>query len=972
MFEPHDGPRVFGVAPGADFPAELARGLRERVAGLPPEALARCEVLVNTARMQERLRAALMAQGPGFLPRLRLIGQVAGGETDAPLRTRLELAQLIRQLLQAEPDLGPTSAAFSLAESLFRLLDEMQGEAVTLDILDQLDVSQHSLHWDRSLRFIRLIARFLGPASGGQAQLRAAVERLTAQWAETPPTHPLIIAGSTGSRGPTALLMQAVARLPQGALVLPGFDFALPGPVWRSLDDPLQSEDHPQFRYAHLMEGVGAEPRVVQPWTQASAPDPARNALVSLALRPAPVTDQWLRDGPGLGDLSGPTAALSLIEAATPRQEALAIALCLRDAAVQGQKAALITPDRTLARRVTAALDRWHLRPDDSAGRPLSLSAPGRFLRQSVELLTRPVTAEALIALLKHPIAHSATERGPHLLHLRDLELYLRRKAIPFPDRTALAGFAARDEARKAWAEWLTGALDALPGEGERPLADWVAAHAALIAHLAAGAGGKGTGELWKEAAGEAALALFDDLTEHAVFGGEMLGSDYSALLETLFVGREVREVLESHPQVMIWGTLEARAQGADLVIMGGLTEGTWPSAPSPDPWFNRRMRLDAGLLLPERAIGLSAHDFQQAVCAPRVVLSRARRNAEAETVPSRWLNRLTNLIGGLKAQGGDVALAAMRDRGAQWLTLADALEADLRAVPAASAARSPRPAPAPPAQARLNELPVTRIEKLIRDPYHIYAERILRLGKLNPLAPQADARLRGTVLHKVPDDYVKAHPPGTPADLDAFFAIAETVLAEHCPWVATRLHWRARLERTARDFVEWNASLGGEPVLREERGAIILANPPFKLTGQPDRIDRLPDGSLQIYDYKTGSLPSKKQIEFFNIQLVLLAMMAGDDAFGLGPAEVTLAEFVGLGSAFKRQESPSDPGTVAEHRAKLLDLITTYRDPEQGFTALRAVEMETHYGDYDALSRRGEWEVTDKPVTIRVGQSDG
>ena len=266
----------------------------------------------------------------------------------------------------------------------------------------------------------------------------------------------------------------------------------------------------------------------------------------------------------------------------------------------------------------------------------------------------------------------------------------------------------------------------------------------------------------------------------------------------------------------------------------------------------------------------------------------------------------------------------------------------------------------------------MTRIEKLIRDPYHIYAERILRLAKLNPLAPQADARLRGTVLHKVPDDYVHKYPPGTPADLEAFFAIAETVLAENCPWIATRLHWRARLERTARDFVDWNAALTGEPVLREKKGAITLGNPPFTLTGQPDRIDRLPDGSLHIYDYKTGSLPSKKQIEFFNIQLVLLAMMAGEDAFGLGPAEVSLAEFIGLGSAFKRQESPSDPATLAGHRAKLLALIDTYRDPGQGFTALRAVEMETHYGDYDALSRRGEWDVTDTPVTIPVGQTDG
>lgn len=971
IFDPVPGPRLFGVPPGADFPLELARGLRARFAGQPPEAIARCEVLVNTARMQTRLRAALLAQGQGFLPRLRLVAEIADPGAEAPLRTRLELAQLIRQLLLAEPDLGPPLAAFSMAESLFRLLDEMQGEGVGLEILDRLDVAQHSLHWDRSLRFIRLIAGFLGPATGGQARLRAAAERLAADWAAAPPSHPVIIAGSTGSRGPTALLMRAAARLPQGALVLPGFDFDQPEPVWRELGDPLHSEDHPQFRYAHLLATLDAPPGAVGRWTGAEGPQAARNRLVSLALRPAPVTDQWLRDGPGLGDLPALTEGLSLIEAPTPRAEALAIALALREAAALGQKAALITPDRALARRVTAMLDRWHLRPDDSAGRPLGLSAPGRFLRQSAELLAGGVTAEALIALLKHPITHSATGRGEHLRHLRDLELHLRRRAIPFPDTAALKDFADRAPGRKDWADWLGAALDALPEPGERALADWVAAHERLFAALASGPGAD-TGELWKAEAGIAAKALFDELIAEAGQGGAMQGRDYFALLETLFAGQEVRETLESDPRVMIWGTLEARAQGADLVILGGLTEGTWPAAPSPDPWFNRRMRLDAGLLLPERQIGLSAHDFQQAVCAPRVILSRARRDAEAETVPSRWLNRLTNLIGGLRAQGGDVALRGMRERGARWLRLAEALEADLSGVPAACAARNPRPAPAPPAEARLDELPVTRIETLIRDPYAIYAERILRLAALDPLAPEADARLRGTVLHRIPDAYVRAHPPGAPADLVAFFAIAETILAEECAWMATRLHWRARLDRTAAAFVAWNAGLDASPVLLERKGALVLARPPFTLTGKPDRIDRAPDGRLRLYDYKTGSLPSAKQITHYNKQLSLLAIMARDDAFGLGFAEVESAEFIGLGSKWETRAVPVTPGDIDEHHDKLLKLIASYRRPAQGFTARRAVETEARPGDFDALSRRGEWEVTDPPVTLPVGGADG
>lgn len=970
MFERAEHPRLFAVPPGADFPQILARGLRERLATHPPESMARVEVFVNTARMQTRLREALIEHGPGFLPRIRQIADLAGVPGQAPLRTRLELAQLIRGLLRSDPDLAPSTAAFALAESLFRLLDEMQGEGVDLSRLDTLDVSQHSLHWDRSLRFIRLIGGVLGPAAGTQARLRAAVLQLAADWGVAPPAHPIILAGSTGSRGPTAALMALIASLPQGAVVLPGFDFDMPSSIFDALTNPLEDEDHPQFRFARLMARLGLGCGQVRPWVVAPPPDPARNALISLALRPAPVTDQWLQDGPALNDLREATRGLDLIEAPDARTEALAIALRMRQAVVDGEKAALITPDRTLARRVTAILDRWHLRPDDSAGRPLNLSAPGRFLVQVAQTLAQSVPSEVLVALLKHPLASSDRSRGEHLRHLRDLELRLRAKAIPFPDVAALTAWAERDADRKVWVAWLIRQLDPV-SDADAELSDWIARHEARTEALAQGAWGEGPGALWAEAAGEAAQALLQGLKEQSGSGGMLNAQDYSALFETLLASEQVREPGARHPLLMIWGTLEARAQGADVLILGGLNEGTWPSSPAPDPWFSRRMRFESGLTLPERQIGLSAHDFQQAVCAHRVVLSRARLDAEAQTVPSRWLNRLGNLVVGLPDQGGEEALRDMQARGKTWLTMAQAFDADLSNVPLDILRRNPRPAPAPPARARLNELPVTRVETLVRDPYAIYAERILRLKPLDPLSPQADFRQRGTALHRIPELYVREHPPGSKGSLSRFLAIAETVLSEECAWPATRAHWLARLERAAGGFVAWNAGLRGDVLLREKRGALILGNPPFTLTGQPDRIDRDPEGQVRVYDYKTGTLPSKAQMLHFNKQLVLLAIMCAEDAFGLGPADVAEAWFIGLGSVFDEVDVPVSSEELRKHRAEFLALIEQYRRPDQGFTALRAPDLERRAGDYDALSRRGEWELTDPPATLPVGDHD-
>ncbi len=977
MFDPSAMPRVFAQEPGADFPAAIARGLRARMQGHPPEAMARVEVLVNTARMRNRLRAAMIDTGAGFLPRIRLITDLAQDAATeeplhSPLRRQLELAQLIRRLLETEPDLAPRNAAFSLAESLSRLLDEMQAEGVSTEALEALDVSNHSEHWARSLRFIRLVARYLGPdaALDTQTRQRRTVEGLIARWAEAPPTHPLIIAGSTGSRGTTALLMRAVARLPQGALILPGFDFDMPDTVWSGLEDPLLSEDHPQYRYFALMRALGIAASDVGLWAGTAAPDTARNRLVSLALRPAPVTDRWLSEGQGLGDLIAATEGVTLIEAPNPRAEALAIALRLRQAVLDGQKAALITPDRSLSRQVTAALDRWHLRPDDSAGRPLGLSAPGRFLRQTAELMRGEPASEALVSLLKHPLTHSATARGPHLLHLRELELWLRRWAIPFPQTADLQRWAGQDEGRQAWARWLGVALSGM--NDDRPLADWLQAHLHLAETLAGGVGAEGSGELWLAEAGQAARAAMDELLANAAYGGTLSIIDYIALLETLFSGKEVREIVESHPDVMIWGTLEARALGADLVVLAGLNDGIWPAAPQPDPWFNRRMRMDAGLLLPERQIGLSAHDFQQAIGAKAVVLSRATRDAEAETIPSRWLNRLKNLINGLPRQNGPDALIQMSARGRVWLDLAAAFENDFSPVPAAVARRNPRPAPAPPPAARMRELSVTAIKTLIRDPYHIYASAILRLRALDPLAPEPDARLRGTALHRVFEEYTKSFPPGDKGRVSAFLVIAETVLSLEVPWAATRIQWLARLSGVAQEFVDWHAHQPGVPVVTESKGALDLRDPVFRLTGRPDRIDRQPDGRLRIFDYKTGTPPSQKEQEHFDKQLILLSIMAEDGAFkGLDPAEVERAEFIGVGTKFKCEPADTAPDVLREHRVRLEKLLRVYLKADQGFTARRALKKDTDSGQYDQLARLGEWQVTDAAQVIAVGNHD-
>ncbi|WP_347138119.1 double-strand break repair protein AddB [Paracoccus sp. SSK6] len=970
---------LYGLPPGTDFAREFVDGFLDRMAGQPPEAMARVTIYANASRTLAEMKCAFDKRGPLLLPRLLPVTNLEapamlGQAEAAPLARRLQLARLVAKLLDARRDLAAGHSIASLARSLSGLMQEMQYEGLGADALEGIDTGDHARHWQNALAFLRIAARFHleGVPVDRAARQRLAAETLCRDWAQglNLPQGPVIVAGSTGSHGGTRLFMEAVAALPEGAVVLPGFDFDQPQSVWDSLEQG--TDDHPQARFAPLIRALGHPAR----WTDTQPPVPDRNRLISLALRPAPVTDQWIAEGPRLPDLMAPTQGLTLIEADQPGQEAEVIALLLRDAAERHEPATLIAADGNLVRRVNAALDRWHLRPDESAGQPLSLTAPGLFLRQVAALFGQPLTIDRLLILLKHPLSVTGSPlvgANEARLLARQLELELRHNGPAFPDGPCLRDWAARgDKQRKTWAEWLAGMLDRITplakDRAERPLPDRLRDLIALADALAAGPGGSAAAsKLWEDRGGPLLRATMDHLAEHAAEGPSLSAAEFCALILDEMGQQSVRVEGDAY-YLHIRGPREARIVGDGTVILSGLNEGGWPQALSPDPWLSRPMRAAAGLPLPERQIGLAAHDFQQVMGLPQVILTRARRDAEAETIPSRWLNRLTNLMGGLPERRGPQALAAMRARGDLWLARARAVS-----HPAGAARPAPRPSPIPPPQP-FRELPVTDVSLLIRDPYAVYAKRVLGLRPLPALRPEPDASLRGQTLHSIVEAMVRSNPaPDTPpAVLKAqFLRLTAEVLVREVPWPTARAFWAARMERIADRIVadELARLSEGRPIVVEKRGRVALAGMDFTLTARPDRIDLLGDGSVMIYDYKSGKPPTDKQIAAFDKQLILEAAMARRGGFdALGPAEVAGIRYIQLGGEGETHHRDHSPELEAENWDGFVRLVAAYLSGEIGFTSMRAPEQTSYAGDYDHLARYGEWSLADAPRVERVG----
>src|SRR5437899_429952 len=1001
--------RVFSVPVSAPFLCTVFTALVDGglidgfEARANPEKLAQATFYLPTrraGRMAREVFLDVLKTDAAVLPRIIALGDIDEDELgfaeqaepyggvaplDIPpklreLERRLTLANLVaawaKRPVSAPLVVGGPASTLALAGDLARLMDDMVTRGVGWEALDGLVPDQLDKYWQHSLKFLQIARQAwpahlkeiekIEPAARRDLLIEAEGKRLT--------THhdgPVIAAGSTGSMPATAKFLHAVAALPQGAVVLPGLDTDLDDKAWQLIGGVRDAQgkftqppasNHPQFAMQALLHRLGIRRGDVE---GLSAPAVhGRDVLVSEAMRPSNATAEWHRRlaEPDIADkISRSMKNLAVIEAANPEMEALAIAVAMREARHLDKTAALVTPDRALARRVMAALGRWNLAFDDSGGDALMDTSAGIFARLAAEAVAKQLEPPILLALVKHPLCRLGGAPGAFKDAVEALELALLRGTRPQAGsaglardfdrfRTELSRLQRRetsslhtseprtrlrdrqlDRAQSLIASLQTALspLESLSSAKPYDFAELAKRHRDVL--IALSRDRHGVALVFEGPHGLALASAFDDLLgRQAQSDLTVQLSDYPEVFQTAFGDRMVRRPEAASAPLRIYGPLEARLTETDRVIIGGLVEGVWPPAPRVDPWLSRPMRHELGLDLPERRIGLSAHDFAQLLGTDDVILSHAAKVGGAPSVASRFLHRL-------EAVACDERWEAAKAAGANYVRFADALDSPDKVEPI------PQPTPRPPRATRPLKLSVTAIEDWLRDPYTIYAKYILRLAPLDPVDMPLSAADRGSAIHDALGEFTQTFAAALPEHpAGALRAIGEKYFAPLMERPEARALWWPRFQRIAAWFADWEIARRGNiaDIHAEIRGEIPIQldnERTFVLSARADRIERRHDGTFAILDYKTGQPPTGKQVRMgLSPQLTLEAAILREGGFAEIPAGGSVGELVyvrlsgnnppgeqrSLELKINKSDAPQPPDVAAEEAQRKLEAL--------------------------------------------------
>lgn len=897
---------------------------------------------------------------PLMLPKIVSIGDVEEDEilisgfdlakelkNISPAISKTERILLFTKIIMAKPqefgleNMNARQACF-LANELASLIDMADYEGLSFNGLKNLVPEEYATHWQETLKFLEIITHYwpqilqerglVDPAKRYNQLLMAQ----SAIWQTSKTMQRIVVAGGMANFPAIQKLIKTVLSLPNGEFYINGLDKFLDDESWEMLD-----ETHPECEIKKLLDDLKIDRFAVKDIAVAENID--REKLVSEVMRPAKTTDKW-RDIKEKNISHIAWRGLEVIECENSREEALAIALIMREALETPEKtAALVTPDRNLARRVAVELERWNIKVDDSAGKPLSLTPPAIFMRLIIKACSMNFTPVEFLGLLKHPLLFAGANSAEVRKAVRDYEYNVLR--------------SSRDDRKCENSEFIDTirlhlkSLQEVLNTEKSNLKNLIKTHIETAVMLASTFEEDGNKILWKGEDGETLARFFADLYEKSDILGEIDKGEYLGLIEALMASSSVRAVYGTHPRLKILGPIEARLNSFDMVIIGGVNESIWPKATAADPWMSRPMKRDFGFPLPEKNIGVLAKDFASLLAANEVYITRADRVEGTPMIKSRWLMRLETVISALGIKLDEIENNVY----SQWAKKLDEVEQYKRILP---------PEPKPPVSARPRKLSASAIDALIRDPYIVFAKYILRLKPLEDLNPDLTAADYGNIIHGVLDKFNKLYPQDFPNNAkEELLKIGTEVFKHNEIALETRAFWWPKFEK----IVDWivkqeNAYRGDIKQIHSEiEGSLEFDAPAgkFIITAKADRVDETKDGKINIIDYKTGQARSKKEIQTgYAPQLPIEGLIARYGGFN----NILAQEVAGLiywKLADKEIAVDDKVDDVLEQNFKnIQELIALFDFDTTAYIAKPNPKYVTANKDYEHLARVKEWSV--------------
>lgn len=882
------------------------------------------------------------------------------------IERNLILSSLIKK---KSPSLNDEQA-FSLAVDLAHLMDVVEMEMLDFKNLQYIVPENLSLYWQENLEFLQIITDwypqilkergYLNPVDRKIKLIYKQVE----VWQKYPIKGRIFACGSTASLVPISYMITSISNMENGYVVLPHLDKILSDEDFYNV-----GQNHPQYGMKNLLIKMKVKREEVidlKPLNPIkNIADKDREILSSFIMLNSSLSQTWQNMPKLNNDVLNGVEKLSLNNDA---DETLAIAFTIRKMIEENKKTLLITPNRNIAKAVASELKRWNIDVDDSAGTGASEIPTGNYFILLINAIVDNFAPIPLLSILKHSLSHFNMDKVYLDSLVDNFEQFILRENFLLTDIDLIISKCEEFSfinnkfdinpilnilyyIKKS----LSSFLNLFNEDGKAFLFDMLTEHIKLVENFVQNnqkepdfyLNALYKGDLNSQFS-EGLRNLLDSL--YKLKGDDiskMTLKSYRDFIANYLFNLKLRPVIQSHPLIAIMNSIEARLLNADVFILAGLNENTFPSVSADDPWMSRPMKAEFKLPLPERKIGLSSHDFVEFFCKKNVILTRSQKSDGLNTIESRWLQKLDAII-----KISNINFSSNNDI-LNWI--------QVFTKPLCDVQKCKRPMPCPPLYARPKELWATSIEKLYRDPYIIFARYILNLKKLKDINADTLPADFGDIVHACLEEF-KNKNLSSIDELKQIFI--RKSLAFHNIDIID--FWFKQFDDIAKNFIDYENNIKDsvKQSFTELEGSLKITDF-FTLKAKADRIDILNDNNAVVMDYKTGYAPSDKEVlSGYAPQLPLEALILNNNGFNIKNAKTSSMLYLKLSSKDGKYITNIDKNIdeILDNTYKsLIEIVSKFYDENTPYISRpnpnKLGDMIKKYSDYNHLARVKEWE---------------